>query len=217
MSNEVDTIKAEVAPIVEKAKMIVIVDQVSSDMAADFLKAVKSAQSRVTAFWKPIKEAAHKAWKQTTEGENQILDPLKDAEAMVKGKILTFQKEQEQARLEQQRLLQAKADEEARKERERLEKEAAKLKTPELKAARLEQAAAVVAPVIEIKPAVVQAKGVATVKTWKAVVVDELAVPREWLIVNESALDKFAKATKGAAKIPGVRFEETETISCRIK
>ena len=52
---------------------------------------------------------------------------------------------------------------------------------------------------------------------WKAVVTDPDKVPRDYLIVNQSALDALAKATKGSITIPGVRFEKTFVNSTRAK
>jgi chromosome segregation ATPase len=58
-----------------------------------------------------------------------------------------------------------------------------------------------------------KAAGVRRVQVWHARVVDAALVPREYLIINESALDKVAKATKGAIRIPGVEIYCTVTVA----
>ena len=46
-------------------------------------------------------------------------------------------------------------------------------------------------------------------EVWKAVIVDINAIPREYLVVNQAALDKVAQATRGAIVIPGVKMVKT--------
>jgi hypothetical protein len=76
--------------------------------------------------------------------------------------------------------------------------------------AKDDQAAAVVAPVVTVAASVPVVQGQSIRKTWRARVVNAAEVPREWLVVNQQALDAFAKATKGAAPVAGVEmYEET--------
>lgn len=210
-------IEAEIKPVVREATALVISDQQSRDSAMLFLKNVKTMQKRVTDFFTPIKQAARAAWQKTVDGENELLKPLQDAEAHVKTKVIGFDREVERRRIEEQRRLQAIADEEARRERERLEKQAAKIKTPELREERLAAAAAVVAPVVEMAPVIEKQGGEATKKVWKARVLDAAKVPREWMIVDEKALNAFARATKGAKSVEGVQFYAEDVLSVSVK
>jgi len=81
--------------------------------------------------------------------------------------------------------------------------------------AKQEQAAMVAAPVIQVAQAAPKVDGASTRKTWKARVVDETNVPREFLMVNEKALDAYAKATKGKFAVGGVEFYEQESMAIR--
>lgn len=81
--------------------------------------------------------------------------------------------------------------------------------------AKTEYAAAITAPVVQVSAPAKQAGEVARV-TWKARVVDVSAVPREYMIVNESALQAMARATKGAIRVPGVEFYAESSLSVRI-
>ena len=66
--------------------------------------------------------------------------------------------------------------------------------------------AAVVAPVVQVPSAAPKVAGINTKKIWKARVVDANLVPREFLIVNQAALDAFARGLKEGARVPGVEF-----------
>ena len=209
----VEVIRSEVAPVVMNAAAMVVTNPAEYTVASDFLKTIKGAQSKVVAFFAPMKQKAHEAHKAITTQESAMLKPLYDAENALKRNMLTFYAEQERIRIDAQRKLQAEADEAARKERERLEREAAKLKTPELREQRLEQAAAVIAPVVQVASVAPVVSGQSVRKTWTAKVVDVSQVPREWMVVNEKALDSFAKATKGAVKVPGVEFVEVASLA----
>lgn len=220
MSNDttsVEILKQEVTPVIQQAASITVATPEAYKGAADFLKAVKAAQKKVVDFFGPMKKATHDAWKKVTATETETLKPLQDAEATVKTKMLEYSRIEEEKRMAEQRRLQAEADEAARRERERLEKKAAQYKTEEKRQAALEQAAAVVAPVIEVasvKPVVV---GQSIRKTWKARVIDVAQVPREWMVVNQQALDAFARSTKGAVKIAGVEMYEESTLASASK
>lgn len=209
----VEVLRSEVAPVVQRATALAVTTPDAYAGAADFLKAVKAAQKRVTDFFGPMKAKAHAAWKEITATEASTLTPLTEAEVMVKRKMLNYAQAEEANRQAEQRKLQAAADEAARKERERLEKEAAKLKTPELREQRMEQAAAVVAPVVEVASVRPVVTGQSIRKTWRARVVDAKAVPREWLVVNDTALQAFARSTKGAVPVAGVEFFEEASLA----
>ncbi len=79
--------------------------------------------------------------------------------------------------------------------------------------AKVEQAASVTAPVVEVSTVTPKIEGSSVRKTWKARVTDIAQVPREYLIVNQQALDAFAKATKGSVKLPGVEFYEEQSLA----
>lgn len=106
----------------------------------------------------------------------------------------------------------AKAEAEAEKARKAADAAAAKAEVRE-------EAAAMVAPAAVVTVASSQPKigGQNIRKTWKAVVANVALVPREWLVVNEQALQAFAKATKGAVPVAGVRFEEVSMLASSSK
>ena len=189
-------------------------DQETRDTAMSGLKAIKSWQRKVTDWFKPSIDAAHRAHKAIVAQKRTMTDRLDVCETDIKKAITGYDRDQEQIRMAEQRRLQAIEDEKARKEKERLLKRAAKLKTEEKKEEALEQAAEVAAPVVQVVAPQKQ-KGESTSKKWMARVVDKEAVPREWLIINEKALNAFARSTKGSTKVAGVEFYAESVLSVR--
>lgn len=109
-----------------------------------------------------------------------------------------------QARNEVERQRAAEAAESARKQAEAA---AAKAEFKE------DTAASVIAPVVAVASVAPVVSGQSIRKTWTAKVVNLELVPREWLVVNEKALDAFAKSTKGAVKVAGVEFVEVSSLA----
>ena len=219
---QVEVIKRDIAPVVAKARAIVVRTAQEYEWAADFLKSIKSAQKKVADHFGPMKSAAHAAWKAVTSKEAETLAPLADAEQLVKSRMVEYSTAQERIRRAEEARLQAAANEAARKERERLEKEAAKLKTPELKEARLAQAEQVVAPVVKVAAATPTIQGQSIRKTWKAKITDPkkavLAVMQwpDWAAyvkINEAEFNRLAARTKGAVEIDGIEWYEESTLA----
>jgi hypothetical protein len=50
-------------------------------------------------------------------------------------------------------------------------------------------------------------------KTWEVEITDPNLVPREYLLIDTSALRKVCQATKGQIQIPGVRFVQRESVA----
>lgn len=147
----------------------------------------------------------HRAWTALI-GRFSVLN---DAAKKVKQVILQWQAAEEQKALKEQQRLQAESDERARLERERLEKQAAKLKTPELKEQRMEQAAAVTAPVVFVAP---PTKAVSAQKRWKVKSVDMtlMGIPpavQGYITVETSRLERV-KAANSLLTVSGVEFHQ---------
>ena len=217
-------LRKEIAPVLQRAQAIVIRTANDRADAKTFLIAVKQGQERAHKEFDTMVEKTHSAWKEALAVRASFLTPLEAAEKAVKTLITAYDQEQERIRLDEQRRLQAIADETARKERERLEKEAAKLKTPELREARLEQAAAVIAPVVTItepeKP-----KGESTRKLWRARLTNKAALIQtaadgneiavSCLSFDQTAANRLATATKGAAYCPGIDWYTETSLAMR--
>lgn len=179
----------------------------------DSLRAVNAqAKSAAAPFEAAEREIKARMVEYSNEQERIRLEEQRKAEAA--------------ARAERERLARqaAEAEAKARAEQDRLRREAeeaaaagraaeaAKLsakaeKVEERAAAKVEalqlQEAMVVAPVIQREAPKVA--GVSFRDVWKFEVTDPAAVPRQYLVIDESRIRKVVQALRGDADIPGVR------------
>jgi septal ring factor EnvC (AmiA/AmiB activator) len=171
-----------------------------------------------------------KAEEAKRQAEERRLQAIKDEEARVKRERLA--KEAEEQR---QAEAKAKADAEAARqlaedaednssdiERERLIAEAAekdRIAAEAAAAARAKESEAtqVKAPTVNFASTVTKTAGESVRVVWKARVIDALLVPRAYLMVNEKALDSYAKNTQGENPMPGVEFYTEQIIVRRNK
>jgi len=218
----VEDLRAEVAPVVARAGALVVASPDQYRDAAEFLRAIKSAQKRVEDWFANPVRRAHEAWRALTTRKAETLAPLTEAERAVKAKMLAYSQEQERIRAAEQARLQAEADERARVERERAERAASKLKTPELREQRMAEAEAISAPVVTVASTVPEVKGQSYRKAWKANVTDQktaIAAIMSWpdwglyIELKSAELNRFAARTKGAVSVPGVEWYEDTTLA----
>lgn len=196
-------------------------------------KAWKTITAQESATLAPLTEAEGVlkrnilAYQQAQEAIRQAEQRRLQAEADARARVA---RERAEAAAAKQRAIEAEqrriaeeaqrvAEQASAAERARLQSEAAAAQrkadaAAEKAAAKEDAAAAVVAPVVTVAAATPVISGQSIRKTWRARVVNAAMVPREWLVVNEKALDAFAKATKGAVAVAGVEmYEETSLAS----
>ena len=197
-------LKNENSMIVSEANSIEITTDADNAEAATFLMKIKGASKKVVEFFAPSKKAASEAHKAICANEKTMLRPLEDAEAIVKRKIRAWLDAQEKLRIEAER----KAAEEAAKLQAKADK--AMKKGEEEKAQELQLQAAMAVARVDYAPQ--KTAGVHSMKVWRWKVVDETAIPREYLVPNEAALNALAKSTRGSMKISGIEFYEETSI-----
>ena len=220
ISNEEQDLKAETTAIQEQFNDFYVATQDDYTAAAEYLKQLKGKIAQVTDFFKPLKDAAHKAHKQVLAREKEMLSPLTDAEERVKAAMGRYSDEVEQKALEQERIRAA----EIKKQTEALLQTATELekqgKTGEAvlafeEAEIMDSTSSAMA--INDTPKV---SGVSTKKDWEIIEIDMDKVPDEIngiLIrpVDQKAVMRLIRASKGAVKIPGITYKETSKISVR--
>lgn len=196
-------------PAVKAAKAA---HQAALDLRASFADPLKQAKDAVgykQAEWYAEQERASLAEQQRLQAEKDEQDRRERekheaAARLAREKEAAAMRAEEEERIKAQAATDAKAREAALREAEKRHAEAA---AAAAKAeAKEEAAASVVGSVVQVSSVLPQVKGQAIRKTWKARVVNLGLVPREYLVVNDQALQAFARATKGAVKIPGVEF-----------
>jgi hypothetical protein len=175
----------------------------------------------VADYFKPLKESAHRLHKDICEREKVLLAPLNRAEATLKRTMgdFAFRKELERRAAEEEarRLAQEEADrklEEAVKAEESGDGEAADAAMVDAQMA--DNMSRNVFVIVEPP----KAEGVSQSKDWEITDINESRVPVELLgtllrPVDERAVLRLIRASKGRIQIPGVNYKETVKTSIR--
>lgn len=194
------------------AAKVVVTNEADAKAAAAIIQQIAADEATVEDAILKHKSAAKKRHSLWCDLEGLFLDPFSIARRKIKQAVMGWQAaEEERARKETARL-QAEADERARLEQERLRKQAEKLKTPEKKEQRLEQAAAIVPPVVYVAP---PARAVKAQSRWFVKTIDRQAfieaAAKDKSLIGYIDIDanKLArgKAANSELSIPGVVFE----------
>jgi len=202
-----------------KTDSIVIADQQSYESAADILKKIKARSKELEAQRKEITNPLDVAKKSIMDLFRAPLDLLDKAESSIKRLMIDYTEGEERKAREEQRKLQELADKEAARQKKLIDEQIARAEASgkadkvESLQEKKETIIPVVAPVVTAN--VETPKGVSYRDKWTAKVINENLVPREYLIVNQSALDKVAQATKGSIKIAGVEFISEKILASR--
>lgn len=205
---------------VEMAKRITIANNDDYSAAGAMLRSIKEQANKVKAYWADPKAKAAAAHKDICAREAAMLNPLKEAESIVKRSMAQYHQAIEQARLQQ--------EEEERKLRQQ-EAERILNQAAEAEAAGDDQAAEIGLAMAEMVSdmdapstanSIPSADGISKRKTWKAMIEDPESVPAyyngmEIRTINMTALNGIAKMTKGTANIPGIKFYEEISISVK--
>jgi hypothetical protein len=239
MQTDIEVVKAEVMPIPDQAKMIVVKDQESLKKANDFFIIIRALKKKIESVFGPMLKAAQVAKQKAEESRKTIAlewekieAPLNEAETYIGDQIVLYKKEQDKKRLEEEEIARQEAIkiemERRKKEEEERIAQAAELE----KAGATEEAEALVAETIEeaekpveiyIPPTETQKiklEGATIKEYWHAEVVDLRALcravadgrPLAYIEPNMTALNAQARSLKGELHIPGVKAVSTSSM-----
>lgn len=206
--------------IVKHAASLIVDGNEGYNAAAELLRQIKNQSKAVKDYWGPIKTKAKAAHQEVVDREKTMLNPLMQAEAIVKKNMSAYQMKIEEER--------RRAEEEIRKcqqeERDRLLEEALRAEeqgdktgaTTNLAMAEMVEGMVPVA-VDALQP---KAEGISVKTVWKARITDPDKIPVssngiEIRPIDIRALNNIARITKGTAVIAGVEFYPEKTISAR--
>ena len=211
----------EVTDIEFRAESFVIQTPEDYEAAGEFGKLLKQKAAEVTGFFKPMKDSAYQAHKAVCDREKAMLTPLKNAEKIVKKTMGDYLMEQERIRREAEEAARRAAEE----ERERKLKEAMALEAAgdkEGAEAAVEEAVVMDEATGYSVPAPVKPKvsGVSTSKDWEITGIDTAKVPvnfngMELRPVDQAAVMRLIRASKGSIEIPGIAYREVAKMSFR--
>jgi hypothetical protein len=216
-----DELSLSVSAVEAKANAVVVTNDLEYQEAAAFGRLLKTKAAEVTEFFKPIKDAAHKTHKQICDREKAMLKPISAAEKAVKaamGKYAT-------AKLMEQQRLEAQLRQQAQAESDRLLAQAAEL---ESKGMALQsnavfaqaQMADAAARSIALERSAPKAGGISTTTDWQIIGIDAAQVPVDingCVIrpVDEAAIMRLIRASKGKVIIPGVKYQAIAKVAIR--
>ena len=211
----------EVTDIEFRAESFVIQTPEDYEAAGEFGKLLKRKAAEVTGFFKPMKDSAYQAHKAVCDREKAMLTPLKNAEKIVKKTMGDYLMEQERIRREAEEAARRAAEE----ERERKLKEAMALEAAgdkEGAEAAVEEAVVMDEATGYSVPASVKPKvsGVSTSKDWEITSIDTAKVPvnfsgMELRPVDQAAVIRLIRASKGSIAIPGIAYREVAKMNFR--
>lgn len=214
---------AEGNSLMESAKKIVVTTDEEYQSAAELGSEIKRRVGAVTDFFKPLKESAHKAHKAVCDREKTVLKPFMDAEKALKSAMADYLEEVERQRREREEYIRNLAQQQvnesinkaAELEAEGRTEEAEKVLNNAITAEEFQKSSIAVMPSETPK-----AKNASTTTGYEIVSIDEVCVPVQIAgvtirPVDEKAIMRLIKATKGSVRIPGVEYKSVQKISIR--
>ena len=198
----------------QDARALTVTDGHTYALAGERVTGLRALSKSIEAFFKDPIDLANKAHKALTAKRKGLIDPIEAEVTRLGRDMANYASEQERIAREAQ----AQAERESREQMQA----AALEQAADLEAQGLvSEAAAAMDAMLEPAPVVVSAalfalpvpkvEGVSYRETWTHRVVNPALVPREYLLVNDSAIAKVVAATKGAVHIPGVEVVVEKT------
>lgn len=213
---ETSEVETKAISIVDQANAVKVIDPETYTAAGILWKQIKDMMQEVSDTFNPIIDAAHKSHKKALEQKAKYYVPLEQAYKSVKKLMSDYDLEQERIRQAEQRRL----EEIARKEEEERRLMEAIAAEEELKArgATKEEAATEafaimeepvsVAPVIIPKATPKLAGGPVYRTIWKARIIDERKIPRQYLIPDMVKINGVVRSLKNQHGIDGIEAYE---------
>jgi len=208
--DEVEKVRKEIQPVLDRAKSITVADQESYNEALQLASACKTRITMVEDVWKASREAAYKAWKTITETIASFTKPLEEAAKICSRKAYDWKSEEEKRRQIEADRVRKENQKKLEDERLRQAEAVAAQGKPELADAILSEDTTVapVEPEKLEKPA-----GVTMRENWQFEIVDEKLLPREFLTPDTKKIGQVVKAMKAATAIPGVKVYDVGSVA----
>lgn len=203
--------------LAEKSKALEIKDEYGVVHARTFLRDAKVWYDKVDSLLGDAVKAAHNLHKSLTSKRAELIAPVQIEEKAVRARLSAYLERVELERLNEQRRLQAeaqaKADAEMKAQQALADEAAALAEEHTGEEIKPEIVATIIAPAVKLEAPKVA--GVSARKVWTFEITDAALIPREFLMVDEQKLAKYATAMRDSAKCAGVRFYEKTVASIR--
>ncbi len=221
-TEEEKSLDREASQIELRVNALTVDSDLSSGAAGELLKQVKQMQKTIKAYWEPMRLSAKQTYDDVLAKKKEMLDPIDTAEKVLKKKMGAYTLEQERKARELEAARRREAEAAAAK---KLEEAVALESQGKAEDAEYAMAEAEVydgyADTISIAPKTQKVTGVSTTKTWRIKSIDMSKVPVMFngvviRPVDEKAVLRLVKASKGQITIPGVEIEEDVSMSVRV-
>jgi hypothetical protein len=203
-----------------RAQGLKVADQESLTRASKLLLAGKELERAIKTFFSPLKAKAHAAWKEICDAESKELGKLAPVIASLNRAMADYKAEQQrkrrEAELERIRIEQEKkwleeealrraqeAEARAKAAKDEKERQAAQAETDKIIAQAADEEKKIV--LASFVPEAPKTNGLAMRENWDFEIVDETAIPREFMCPDELKIRKVVKAMKEKTNIPGIR------------
>lgn len=210
---ETQKLKSQADETAQFANELTIADHPAYEVAADFLQGIKALEREIESTFDPAIKAANAAHKAVLEAKAKHYDPIKAAEKVIKLKMAKFQEEEERRREEEERKLKEEARKLEEDDRNRRAEALIAEGKPEEALALLEAPPEPVAMIVA--PAPPKVKGVSVRHVWKAKIIDETKIPRDYLVPDIDKINRVIKASEGKIAIPGIEPYQEKIIASR--
>jgi hypothetical protein len=205
-------IKTESLSLVEKANLMMIIDDANLTIANQFLIDCRQMRKRIGEHCDPVIEQAHKAHKAAVRQKKIFEEPVIKAEQIIMPKITKYRSDQEQKRLAEEKRLREEAERKAQEEALAQAIEAEQSGAIEIADEIMAAPVQFVAPVVKDLP---KMESVSEREVWSFDVVNINLLPKEFLIVDEKAIGRVVRAMKDKTNIPGVLVKCNKTLAVR--
>jgi len=207
---EIAKMEPEVSQIDKRALTFEISNQNEYEQAIAFTRDIKRLYAIVEGSRKKITIPLDEAKRNIMDLFKPVTERLSKAEYLVKSFLLQYQHKQEEWRKQEEEKLRKEAENEKAKLLKKAEKLEARGDTE--KAEEIKQQAAEIVASTAVQLEIPTEKGTGTRITWKARVVDENLIPRQYMMANLEMIGEIARASKGIIQIPGVEFFPDESL-----
>lgn len=199
-------LEQDVTSLMESSTDVVVNNSEDLNRVTACIKGIKGLQKKVSETFDPIVDKAHQSHKESISQRDKYLKPLQELERKYKVAISDFNKRIEAAQREREQVANESLAKVAEAKRQELLNKANESSNVWESEVFKEQAKEVKPITVDVQKKVIESEGLSLRKNWKARIVDFDLIPREYLIANESLLNKVAKESEKESHIPGVEF-----------
>lgn len=204
------------------AESMVIASEEDFASAGNSVKEVKATLKKVEEYWEPMRASTYSAYKAVTDHKKEMVDPLKNAERILKKKMSDYKVAQERIRQKKEEAMRAVARQEMERKIAEAEKAAENGDVLGSEYAMAEaEAYENLAETARLESKETKVDGISESKSWEITGIDLKELPDEFAGViirpaDEKAIMRLIKSSKGEVKIPGVTFREKVSFSVKV-